>query len=65
MQGVSFDEGGVLVCSGRAGFCKGDRPDAPINIRATAQPERKRVAVVYPDGKIGGFAEAVPFPVQR
>jgi hypothetical protein len=66
MQGVSFDKRGVVVCSGRPSFCKGDRPDDPVNIRATAQPgESKRVAVVSPDGKIVGFAEAVPFPVQR
>jgi len=38
MQGVSFDKRGVMVCSGQAGFCKGDVPDDPINIKATAQP---------------------------
>lgn len=66
MEGVSFDKRGLLVCSGRAGFCKGDGPDDPVNIRATALPgESKRVAVVSPDGKIAGFAEAVPFPVQH
>ena len=66
MQGVSFDQRGVMVCSSRPGFCKGDGPDDPVNIQATAQPgEAKRVAVVSPDGKIAGFAEAVPFPVQR
>jgi hypothetical protein len=66
MQGVSFDGRGILVCSGRAGFCKGDVPDDAVNIKATAQPgEAKRVAVVSPDGKIVGFAEAVPFPVQQ
>ena len=66
MQGVSFDERGVMVCSGRPGFCKGDGPDDPVNIRATAQPgEAKRVAVVSPDGRIAGFAEAVPFPFQH
>jgi hypothetical protein len=65
-QGVSFDARGVMVCSGRPGFCKGEGPDDPVNIRATAQPgESKRVAVVSPDGKIAGFAEAVPFPVQH
>src|SRR5215510_805462 len=47
MQGVSFDKRGVVVCSGRPSFCKGDGPDDPVNIRATAQPgESKRVAVV-------------------
>ena len=66
MQGVSFDKRGVMVCSGRPGFCKGDGPDDPVNIRATAQPGgSKRVAVLSPDGKIVGFAEAVPFPVQH
>jgi hypothetical protein len=66
MQGVSFDKRGVLVCPGREGFCKGDVPDDPVNIQATAQPgEAKRLAVVSPDGRIAGFAEAVPFPVQR
>jgi hypothetical protein len=66
MQGVSFDKRGVVICSGRPSFCKGDGPDDPVNIRATAQPgEPKRVAVVSPDGKIVGFAEAVPFPVKH
>ena len=66
MQGVSFDERGVMVCSGRPGFCKGDVPNDAVNIQATAQPgESKRVAVVSPDGKIAGFAEAVPFPVKH
>jgi hypothetical protein len=66
MQGVSFDERIVMVCSGRPGFCKGDGPDDPVNIRTTAQPgESKRVAVVSPDGKVEGFAEALPFPVQH
>jgi hypothetical protein len=66
MEGVSFDKRGVMVCSGRAGFCKGDVTDDPVNIRATAQSgESKRVAVVSPDGKIAGFADAVPFPLQH
>ena len=66
MQGVSFDKRGVMVCSGQAGFCKGSVPDDPVNIKATAQPgESKRVAVLSPDRKIAGFAEALPFPVQH
>lgn len=66
MQGVSFDKRGVMICSGQAGFCKGDGPDDPVNIRATAQPgEMKRLAVISPDGKIAGFADAVPFPVHH
>ena len=66
MDGVSFDKHNVMICSGQPGFCKGDVPDDPVNIKATAQPgESKRVAVVSPDGKIAGFAEAIPFPVQH
>jgi len=65
MQGVSFDKRGVLVCSGRQGFCKGDGPDDPINIKTTAVlGEPKRMAVVSPDGKIASFAEAIPFPIE-
>ncbi|MGB7554680.1 MAG: hypothetical protein WBM04_09915 [Candidatus Korobacteraceae bacterium] len=65
MQGVSFDKRGVLVCSGKPGYCSGDGPDDPINIQATAVPgEMKRMAVVSSDGKIAGFADAVPFPIK-
>jgi hypothetical protein len=65
MEGVSFDKRGVLVCTGGAGFCKGDGPDDPINIKTTAVlGEEKRMAVVSPDGKIAGFAEAIPFPIE-
>jgi len=66
MQGVSFDNRGILVCSGQPGFCKGDLPDDPVNMQATAKPgESKRVAVISPDGKVAGFAEALPFPIQH
>src|SRR5271166_5826151 len=65
MEGVSFDKRGVLVCAGGAGFCKGDGPDDPINIKAqAASGEAKRMAVVSSDGKIAGFAEAIPFPIE-
>jgi hypothetical protein len=65
MEGVSFDKRGLLVCSGRPGFCQGDGPNDPINIKTTAaQGEPKRMAVVSLDGKIAGFAEAVPFPIE-
>ena len=65
MQGVSFDKRGVLVCSGKPGYCSGSGPDDPINIQATAVlGEMKRMAVVSSDGKIAGFADAVPFPVK-
>jgi hypothetical protein len=51
--------------SGRPGFCQGDGPNDPVNIKTTAaQGEPKRMAVVSVDGKIAGFAEAVPFPIE-
>ena len=60
-----FDKRGVLVCSGRPGFCQGDGPDDPINIKTTAAlGEPKRIAVVSVDGTVAAFAEAVPFPIE-
>lgn len=65
MAGVSFDKRGVLVCSGKPGSCKGEGADDPINIKATAAlGEPKRFAVISTDGKVAGFAEAVPFPIE-
>lgn len=65
MQGVSFDKRGVLVCSGKPGYCSGSGPNDPVNIQATAVPgEVKRMAVVSSDGKVAGFADAVPFPIK-
>ncbi len=63
IEGVSFGDRGVLVCSGQPGFCKGQGLDDPINIKTTAAPgEMKRFAVASRDGKIAGFADAVPIP---
>ena len=64
-KGVSFDKRGVLVCSGKPGFCTGKGTDDPINIKANAVlGEPKRFAVVSRDGRVAGFAEAVPFPIE-
>ncbi len=65
IEGVSFDKRGVLVCSGKPGFCTGKGTDDPINIKANAvRGEPKRFAVVSRDGRVAGFAEAVPFPIE-
>jgi hypothetical protein len=65
IAGVSFDQPGVLVCSGKPGSCSGQGADDPINIKTTAVlGEPKRFAVVSTDGRIAGFAEAVPFPIE-
>jgi hypothetical protein len=64
-KGVSFDKHGVLVCSGKPGYCSGAVPDDPVNLKTTASlGEEKRMAVVSEDGKIAGFADAVPFPIE-
>jgi hypothetical protein len=65
IEGVSFDKRGVLVCSGKPGFCTGKGTDDPINVKANAAlGEPKRFAVVSRDGRVAGFAEAVPFPIE-
>jgi len=64
-KGVSFDKHGVLVCSGKPSYCSGTGPDDPVNLKTTASlGEEKRLAVVSEDGKIAGFADAVPFPIE-
>jgi hypothetical protein len=66
MKGVSFDKRGVLVCSGKPGYCSGDGPDDPINIKTTAMlGEMKRMAVASDDGKVVGFVDAAPFPLEN
>jgi hypothetical protein len=65
IKGVSFDKRGVLVCSGKPGYCSGAGPDDPINIKATAiLGEMKRMAIVSDDGKIAAYVDAVPFPIE-
>lgn len=65
IAGVSFDKRGVLVCSGKPGGCTGQGLDDPVNIKTTAVlGEPKRFAVVADDGKVAGFTEAVPFPIE-
>ena len=65
IEGVSFDHRGVVVCSGKPGSCAGQGVDDPITIKTTAVlGEPKRFAVVSDDGRVAGFAEAVPFPIE-
>ena len=65
VKGVSFDKRGVLVCSGKPGYCSGQGADDPINIKTTAAlGEMKRMAVISEDGKIAAFVDAVPFPIE-
>jgi hypothetical protein len=65
IAGVSFDKRGVLVCSGKPGSCQGSGLDDPINIKTSAVlGEPKRFGVVSTDGRVAGFADAVPFPIE-
>ena len=65
IEGVSFDSKGMVVCSGKPGFCTGKSPNDAINIQTTAVlAEPKRFAVLSDDGKVGAFAEAIPFPIE-
>ncbi len=65
IKGVSFDQRGMLVCSGKPGYCSGSGPDDPVNVKTTASlGEEKRMAVISEDGKIAGFAAVVPFPLE-
>jgi len=65
IKGVSFDDKGVLICSGKPGYCSGAGPDDPVNLKTTASlGEEKRLAVISEDEKIAGFADAIPFPIE-
>ena len=65
IQGVSFDKRGLMVCSGKPGDCIGKGPDDAINIQAAAMlGEAKRFGVVSTDGRVAGFVDAVPFPIE-
>ena len=39
---VSFDKHGVLVCSGKPGFCSGDGPDDQSTLRPSRYWEKQR-----------------------
>jgi hypothetical protein len=66
LRGVTFNDAGVAVCTGRAGTC-GDpaKPDDPIEIPFRPVPgEPVRVGVVSHDGAVEAFAKIVPLPLQ-
>ncbi len=65
IDGVTFNAKGLLVCNPTSASCKGEAPDAPIKIKTTAVlGEPKRFAVVSDDGRVAGFTEVVPFPIE-
>ena len=65
IDGVTFDSKGVLICNPKSPKCQTDKPDAPIQVKTTAvQGEPKRFAVVADNGRVAGFAEVVPFPIE-
>lgn len=63
--GISLNESGQAVCSGRSGAC-GDpaKPDDPIDLGlVAAKGEPKRFSLVSADGQVKAFAYVVPFPI--
>ena len=55
----------MVICDPKSPACKTETPGVPIKIKTTAVlGEPKRFAVVSDDGRVAGFAEAVPFPIE-
>lgn len=62
MSGITIDANGIAICAGKAGICRGDKPDDPIDLAMQAGlGEVKRVALMTEDKSIHAFASAVPF----
>jgi hypothetical protein len=65
IEGIAFDSKGMVICDPKAAACKTEAPGVPLKIKTTAVlGEPKRLAVVSDDGRVAGFAEAVPFPIE-
>lgn len=65
IEGVTFDSKGILICNPKSPFCQSESPGAPVQVKTTAVlGEPKRLAVVSDDGRVAGFAEVVPFPIE-
>ena len=63
MSGVTIDASGTAICAGKAGTCRGDKPDDPIDLAMQAGlGEVKRVALIAADKSAQVFASVVPFP---
>jgi hypothetical protein len=63
MSGITIDATGTAICAGKAGTCRGDKPDDPIDLAMQAGlGEVKRVALIAVDKSAQAFASVVPFP---
>jgi hypothetical protein len=63
MSGVTIDATGTAICAGKAGACRGEKPDDPIDLAMQAGlGEVKRVALIATDKSAQVFASVVPFP---
>jgi hypothetical protein len=63
MNGVTIDANGMAICAGKAGTCRGDKPDDPVDLTMQAGlGEVKRVALITEDKSVHVFASVVPFP---
>jgi len=65
IQGVTLNEAGMAICSGKPGNCSGQRPNEPVDLVAHPVPgEPLRVGLVSIDGLIKAFVKTVPVPLR-
>jgi hypothetical protein len=63
MSGITIDSAGTAICAGKAGTCRGDKVDDPIDLAMQGGlGEIKRVALIAEDKGVRVFAGVVPFP---
>ena len=65
LAGVTLDESGLAICSGKPGTCGGDKPNDPIDLTVQPVPgEPLRLGLVSEDGATKLFAKVVPIPLR-
>jgi len=65
MQGLTLGESGIVICSGKPGTCKGEKPDAPVDL--ATQPvlgEPLGAGLVSAGGSIRALVKTVPIPLR-
>jgi hypothetical protein len=64
VQGVTLDDSGDAVCSGKPGMCSGDKPGDPIDIKlVAAKGQPVRLALISSDGQLKAFTGIILFPI--
>jgi hypothetical protein len=63
LEGVTIDETGSAICTGKPGTCGGNKPNDPVELAMSgALGEPKRVGLVAADKGAYAFGSVVPFP---